>query len=255
MDYTKREPFVQEMRAGCRQVGIRSQLCSTIVAEALGSCGADYVYLDMEHSPNDLMAVLQQAQALAGTPAHTLVRLPTLDPVLIQQLLDFGIENIVVPMIETVEQAKAAVEATRYPPRGIRSMARVHRGNAYGDNADYPAQIESRLCLIAMVETRAALERAHEIAAVDGVHGVLIGPADLSADFGHFAAGLHPQVAEDIANAIPRISQAGAFAGMSTGSPDAAKEWFEKGCQFVSVAGDLQLLVEQARAFTRKVRS
>ncbi|MDE1991942.1 MAG: hypothetical protein KGI75_05540 [Rhizobiaceae bacterium] len=247
----KKQTFIAEMRAGRQQVGLRSQLCSPIAAEVLGLSGCDYVYIDMEHSPNDLMSVLQQAQAIAGTPAHVLVRLPKLDSLLIQQLLDLGIENIVVPMVETVEEAQIAVAATRYPPHGVRSVARVHRGNGYAAGSDYFDEIDRRVCLIVMIETKAALSGIEEIAAVDGVHGVLIGPADLAADLGHARAPNHPDVMNAIADAIPKIRAAGAFAGMSAGDGAAGRKWLDVGCQFVSVAGDIQMLAGQARAMVK----
>jgi 4-hydroxy-2-oxoheptanedioate aldolase len=247
----KKQSFIAEMRAGRQQIGLRSQLCSSIAAEALALSGCDYVYIDMEHSPNDLMSVLQQCQAVAATAAHALVRIPAFDSVLIQQLLDLGVENIVVPMIETAEQARAAVAATRYPPHGVRSVARVHRGNAYGGEARYADEIDSRICLVAMVETRGAIDRVGEIAAVEGVHGVLVGPADLAADFGHAGAANHPDVVAAIEAAIPKIRAAGAFAGMSSGDGKAGRGWLDKGCQFVSIGGDLQIMVNQARAMVQ----
>jgi 2-keto-3-deoxy-L-rhamnonate aldolase RhmA len=251
----KKQSFIGEMRAGRQQVGLRSQLCSPIAAEALGFSGCDYVYIDMEHSPNDLMAVLQQAQAVAGTPAHVLVRLPKLDSLLIQQLLDLGIENIVVPMVETVEEAKMAVAATRYPPNGVRSVAKVHRGNDYAAGNEYFDEIDGRICLIVMIETRAALSRIEEIASVEGVHGVLIGPADLAADLGYVRASNHEEVMNAIADAIPKIRAAGAFAGMSAGDGAGGRKWLDLGCQFVSVAGDIQMLASQARAMVEEAHA
>jgi len=244
--------FIAEMRGGRQQIGLRSQLCSPIAAEALGFSGCDYVYLDMEHSPNDLMSVLQQAQAIAGTSAHVLVRLPKLDSVLIQQLLDFGIENIVVPMVESVEDAQHAVAATRYPPHGVRSVAKIHRGNRYAGDAGYLDEIDDRLCLIVMIETQQALSRIEAIAAVEGVHGVLIGPADLAADLGHARDAGHIDVTNAIAAAIPKIRAAGAFAGMSASEGTGGRKWLDAGCQFVSVAGDLQMLASQARAMVKQ---
>lgn len=239
------------MRRGAKQVGLRSQLCSPIVAEAIGSCGFDYVYLDMEHSPNDLMSVMQQSQAVSVSCAHTLVRLPVMNAILIQQLMDCGLENIVVPMVETEEQARAAVEAMRYPPRGNRGVAKVHRGNGYSGQPNYLSSIDDRVCLIAQIETRKALENMSAIAAVDGIHALLFGPADLAADLGYIEQANHPVVMEAIASGIAAARKAGVFAGMSTGSGEAARAWFERGCQFVSVGGDLQILVDQARAFER----
>jgi 4-hydroxy-2-oxoheptanedioate aldolase len=248
----KKPSFIGEMRSGRQQLGLRSQLCSPIAAEALGFSGCDYVYLDMEHSPNDLMSVLQQAQAIAGTPAHVLVRLPKLDSLLIQQLLDFGIENLVVPMVESVEEAQAAVAATRYPPHGVRSVAKIHRGNRYAGGADYFDEIDNRICLIVMIETRKALSVIESIAAVDGVHGLLVGPADLAADLGHARTSNHADVINAISDAIPKIKGAGAFAGMSAGDGGSARKWLDAGCQFVSIAGDIQMLASQARAMVEQ---
>jgi 4-hydroxy-2-oxoheptanedioate aldolase len=239
--------FRGDMHEGKPQIGIRSQLCSPLGAEALGWCGYDYVYLDMEHAANDLQSILLQSQVLAGTPSYPVVRLPTLDTVLIQQLLDQGIENIVVPMVETVEEARAAVTATRYPPRGIRSSARGVRGDGFGSKRDYAARIDERICLIVQAESRKALDAIDAIAAVDGVHGVLIGPADLAADLGHLGDASHPDVVARISGAIGRIRAAGTFAGMSTNDGASGRKWVEKGCLFVSVGTDLKMLVEQAR--------
>lgn len=247
--------FVGEMRAGRQQLGIRSQICSTMVAEALGMSGYDYVYLDMEHSPNDLMSIMQQGQALAGTQAHAVVRLPTMDTVLIQQLLDCGIENIVVPMVETADQARAAVSAMRYPPKGSRSVAKVHRGNGYASQTDYADTIEDRLCLIVQAESGLALQNIGEIAAVEGVHGVLFGPGDLAADLGYLGRATHPEVEAAISKGIAAIHAAGTFAGMSTGDGITGRRWLEAGCNFVSIGGDLQILVEQARRFVKDARS
>jgi 2-keto-3-deoxy-L-rhamnonate aldolase RhmA len=229
------------------QIGIRTQIANTMVAEALGCCGFDYVYIDMEHSPADALSAMQQCQAVQGTPAHPVVRLPSNDPILIQKLLDLGVENFVVPMVDTVEQAKAAVAATRYPPHGNRSFARVHRGNRYGGDADYPKTAADRICVIVQAETRTALTNIAEIASVPGLDGVLFGPADLAADMGHIGDPDGPEVSGAIRAAIEKIHAAGGRAGMSTGSAAKGREWIAAGCRFVSVAGDLAMLVGQAR--------
>ena len=237
---------------GPPQIGIRSQLCSSIVAEVLGFSGFDYVYIDMEHAPNELMGVLQQCQAIAGTPATPVVRLPGNDKGLIQRLLDVGIENLVVPMVETVEAARHAVAATRYPPRGIRSAARLHRGNRYGTQGDYATAIEDRLCLTVQLETGAALSRAAAIAGVDGVHAVLFGPADLAADLGYFGRQDDPAVVAAIEGAIPEIRGAGKFVGMSVGNAEAGRFWIGKGVDFISVQGDLALLANAVQGLAKQ---
>lgn len=236
--------FKQRLRAtpGRPQIGIRSQLCSPIVAEVLGFSGFDYVYLDMEHAPNELMGVMQQCQAIAGTPAVPVVRLPGNDEGLIQRLLDCGIDSLVVPMVETAQAARHAVAATRYPPQGLRSAARVHRGNRFGLDADYAERIGERMCLTVQLETGGALSRAGEIAAVDGVDAVLFGPADLAADLGYFGRQDDPAVVAAIDAAIPKIRAAGKFVGMSVGNTQAGHRWIGQGVDFISVGGDLALL-------------
>ncbi len=239
--------FKAALKAGRPQIGIRTQIDSTMVAEALGFCGFDYVYIDMEHSPANLRSVMQQCQAVAATPAHPVVRISSNDTVLIQQLLDLGVENFVVPMVDTAEDARRAVSATRYPPHGIRSVARVHRGNRYGGDVDYVNHAADRICVVVQAETRAALENIDAIASVPGLDGVLFGPADLSADLGFIGQADHPEVTAAIGKAIGQIRAAGTFAGMSTNDATKGREWLAKGCQFVSVAGDMALLVANAR--------
>jgi 4-hydroxy-2-oxoheptanedioate aldolase len=245
--YPEKLSFKQRLKSGQRLVGVRSQLCSPIVAEALGFSGFDYVYLDMEHSPNNLMTVLLQCQSLAGTPAVPVVRLPTNDIVLIQQLLDIGVENIVVPMVESVEAAAHAASAMRYPPAGIRSVARVHRGNKYGRAAaEYDRTVDDRVCFLAQIESRNALKIIADIANGDGVDGVLFGPGDIAADFGYMGQTEHPEVLGAIDKAVHAALATGKLVGMSTADAKLGREWLDKGCQFVSVGGELQMLMKTA---------
>jgi 4-hydroxy-2-oxoheptanedioate aldolase len=239
--------FKQRARSGQKMVGIRTQLCSAIVAEALGFSGFDYVYIDMEHSPFSLRSTLEVCQALAATPAVAVVRLPSDDLILIQQLLDVGIENIVIPMVEDAEQARRIASVTRYPPMGKRSVARVHRGNRYGREAsEYERTVDDKICLAVQIESRSALHNLPEIAAVEGVDAVLFGPGDLAADFGHMGKTEHPEVVAAITAGVAATLKAGKLVGMSTADPGVAREWLGKGCSFISVAGDLQLLMRAA---------
>jgi len=236
--------FKQKLRAGIPQIGIRTQLSNPAVAEALGLCGYDYVYIDMEHSTADLATVVALSQAIAGTPAESIVRIPSNDPVLIQRLLDSGLNNIVVPMVENAEEAAIAASAMRYPPRGTRSMARVHRGNAYGTDPTYLATLDDRLCLGVQIESGNAAKNALEIAGVDGVDAVFFGPGDLAADIGHIGNADHPEVASVVLGAMKHVAQAGKFSGTSTANAELGARWLGSGCAFVSIAGDLQTLVQ-----------
>jgi 4-hydroxy-2-oxoheptanedioate aldolase len=236
--------FKPRLKSGQKLVGIRMQVPNTIIAEALGLSGFDYVYIDMEHSPFGLISTLEVCQAIVGTPAIPVVRLPSDDLVLIQQLLDAGIENLVIPMVENAHQAQRIASVTRYPPKGTRSVARLHRGNCYGRKADqYNHVIEEKICLTLQIETRTALKNLPEIAAVDGVDAVLFGPGDLAADFGHIGKTEHPEVLEAISTGVAAGLETGKLVGMSTADASFAKKWFDQGCSFVSVGSDLQLLM------------
>lgn len=238
--------FKSRLQSGAPQIGIRSQLCSALAAEAIASCGYDYVYLDMEHAPNDLMSILHQANAIAAASSHTVVRLPGNDGLLMQRLLDLGINNLVIPMVESANDAARAVAATRYPPKGNRSAAAAHRGNRFGLDATYLSDVLERICLIVQIESRAGLEHVSEIAAVDGVDGILFGPADLAADLGHLGNATHAEVVAAIGGGVERVRAAGKFPGMSTADPKLARDWFARGCCFVSIGADLQLLTRSA---------
>jgi 2-keto-3-deoxy-L-rhamnonate aldolase RhmA len=238
--------FKSRLQSGAPQIGIRSQLCSALAAEAIASCGYDYVYLDMEHAPNDLMSILHQANAIAAASSHTVVRLPGNDGLLMQRLLDLGINNLVIPMVESANDAARAVAATRYSPKGNRSAAAAHRGNRFGLDATYLSHVLERICLIVQVESRAGLKHVSEIAAVDGVDGILFGPADLAADLGHLGNATHAEVVAAIGGGVERVRAAGKFPGMSTADPKLARDWFARGCCFVSIGADLQLLTRSA---------
>lgn len=239
--------FLAALREGRPQIGMRSQLCSAIAVEIIGTAGFDYVYLDAEHAANDSMEILQQLQALAGTRAQGVVRLPSDDPALIGRLLDLGLRNVVIPMVERADDARRVVAACRYPPSGRRGVAAAFRGNRFGDYADYYARADDGICLIVQLETRTALDNLESIAAVEGVSGLMIGPADLAADLGHLGDARHPEVRRAIGEAIDRIRATGRAAGMSASGTD-AQEWLDRGCAFVSVGGDVALLARQSRA-------
>jgi 2-keto-3-deoxy-L-rhamnonate aldolase RhmA len=241
-----KKPYKVRMREKA-QIGIRSQLASPIVAELLGSTGFDFIYIDMEHAPNELLAVIQQCQALAGTPAEPVVRVPENSHSIIARMLDAGVENLVVPMVESREEAEHAAAATRFPPKGKRGFGGVHRGSRFGLDANYVASLDDRVCLTVQVESRKGLANLKEIAATDGVDCVLFGPADLAADMGYLGQQEHKDVVAAIEAGVATVVGAGKFAGMSTGSPESGRKWVEKGCRSVSIAGDMAILAREAR--------
>ena len=230
------------------QIGLWCTLASSTVAELLGGSGYDFLVLDCEHSPNDLTSILGQLQALSGTATAAVVRPPVNDPVIFKRLLDIGVRNLLVPMVQSAEEAKAAVAACRYPPRGIRGVAGSTRATNYGRTPDYFSRIADEQCLIVQVETRQAISQIEAIAAVDGVDGIFIGPSDLSADMGLLGQGGHPDVRAAVSDAIKRVRQAGRFAGVLTPIEDFAKACLADGAAFVAVGNDLSLLARQSEA-------
>jgi 4-hydroxy-2-oxoheptanedioate aldolase len=230
------------------QIGLWCTLASPTVAELLGGSGYDFLVLDCEHSPNDLTSILAQLQALAGTPTAAVVRPPVNDPVVFKRLLDIGARNLLVPMVQSADEARAAVAACRYPPKGIRGVAGSTRATRFGRISDYFARAADEQCLILQVETRQAVGQIEAIAAVDGVDGIFIGPSDLSADMGLLGQNAHPEVRAAVSDAIKRIRRAGRFAGVLTPVEDFARACLADGAAFVAVGNDLSLLARQSEA-------
>jgi 4-hydroxy-2-oxoheptanedioate aldolase len=235
--------FKHGLAAHRRQLGAFLALADAHSAELMASAGFDWLLIDCEHGPNDLRSILAQLQALAGYPVQPVLRLADHDPARIKQVLDLGVQSLLVPMVDDADQAAALVEAMHYPPRGIRGvgagMARAARWNAV---QDYYAQAGGQLCLAVQIETAAGLDNLDAIAAVDGVDGVFLGPADLAAALGHLGQPTHPAVRAAIENALPRIRAAGKAAGVYCAEPELAAHYAALGASFFLVAADAILL-------------
>ena len=247
--------FKQAIRTGHKQIGLWSHLCSPISIEILADCGYDWLLLDMEHSPNDVSEVLAQLQAMKGGTATPSVRPPWNDMVTFKRLLDIGVQNLLVPYIQTAEEAHNAVSYTRYPPHGVRGYAGAPRASNYGRVKDYAHLNANELCLLLQVETLQGLENLEAIANVDGVDGVFIGPGDLSAALGHLGNPKHPEVLKVIDNAIARIKACGKAPGILTGDEALAKHYVAQGCLFVAVGADQNVLRDSATALAQRFKS
>jgi 4-hydroxy-2-oxoheptanedioate aldolase len=230
-------------------------LCSPISIEVLADCGYDWLMLDMEHSPNDLSEILAQLQAMKGGTATPIVRPPWNDMVTFKRLLDIGVQNLLVPYIQTAEEARNAVAYTRYPPHGVRGYAGAPRASNYGRIKDYAHHNAEELCLLLQVETLQGLENLEAIANVDGVDGVFIGPGDLSAALGHLANPKHPDVLKAIDDAIARIKACGKAPGILTGDEALAQHCVAQGCLFVAVGADQNVLRDSATALAQRFKS
>ena len=240
--------FKQALKAGRPQIGLWVGLASPYVAELLATTGFDWLLLDGEHAPNDPRSVLPQLQAIAPYPCHPVVRPVQAETALIKQYLDIGAQTLLLPMIDTPEQAAAAVAATRYPPLGVRgvgsALARASRWNAM---PEYLQRASETLCVLVQAESAEALRNLSDIAAVDGVDGVFFGPADLSASMGHIGNPGAPAVKAALAHGIETVVRSGKAAGILTSDTQLAQEYLALGATFVAVGVDTTLLAGSAR--------
>ena len=247
--------FKQALKDGQQQIGLWNSIPGPLLAEALAGCGFDWVVIDTEHAPTDVPDVLGMLQAMAPYPVSAVVRPAANDPVLIKRLLDFGAQTLILPYIQSAEEAQAAVAAVRYAPRGMRGVAGLTRASRFGAVPDYTRRADAEICLILQVETALALSRIEEIAATDGVDGLFIGPADLAASMGHPGALDHPAVKAAIEDAIRRITATGKPAGILTSDAAFARACMGWGTRFTAVGMDIGLMLHAARGLAASYRS
>ena len=245
---TPQNAFKRRLLARELQIGLWCSLGSNIAAEIVGDSGFDWVLLDTEHAPNEPPDVLAQLQAFAVGTAQVVVRPAWNDAVLIKRLLDIGAQTLLVPFAQNAEEARRAVAACRYPPAGIRGITTGGRASRYGRAASYLKEADRQVCLLVQAETLGAIDRIPEIAAVDGVDGVFVGPSDLSASMGHIGNPLHPEVQRAIETAAKRINDAGKVSGILTSVEADARRYIEWGYHFVAVGTDIGLLARNADA-------
>lgn len=239
--------FKKALREGYPQIGLWQGLGSSYTAEICASAGFDWLLFDGEHSPTDIPVLLTQLQAVSGTNAHAVGRPPVGAPWLIKQYLDLGFQTLLIPMVNSAEEAAELVRACRYPPAGIRGVA-TSRASRWGRDRSYLAAADDEICLLVQVETRAAIDAVASIASVDGVDGVFIGPSDLSASLGYRGQPAHAEVAGRIDDAISAIRSAGKAPGILSADVAAARRYLELGCVFVAVGTDMGLMVRATDA-------
>lgn len=241
-------PFKAALAARQAQVGLWLSMASPYLSEVAATAGFDWLLIDGEHAPNDVRSILAQLQAVAPYRAAPVVRAVAGDVALIKQLLDIGAKTLLVPMVDTAEQARALVAATRYPPAGIRGVgSAVVRVSQWSGRADYLDIADEEVCLLVQAETVTALANLEAICAVDGVDGVFIGPADLAASMGHRGNPGHPEVQAAIENAMRTIIASGKAAGTLTSDAALARRYLELGCTFVATGVDVLLFAKAAR--------
>ena len=253
--------FKRALQAGQAQIGLWSTLPSPYVSELIAGSGFDWVLLDTEHTPTDVPQMLQQLQAVAAARpreglgcSHAVVRPAWNDKVLIKRYLDIGAQTLLLPFVQNADEARAAVEAVRYAPTGIRGMGGSMRASNFGRDADYVAKAADEICLLVQVETGEALANLEAIANVDGIDGVFIGPADLSASLGYPGNAGHPEMEATIDNALATIRACGKAPGILAVNPERAQSCLEKGALFVAVGMDMMLLRTGADALAQRFK-
>ncbi len=248
-------PFKRALKAGERQIGLWCSLSSSYSAELLAGSGFDWLLLDTEHSPNELDMVIAQLQAIAPYPTHPIVRVPWNDMVMIKRFLDIGAQSLLIPYVQTEEEAKNAIAYTRYPPEGVRGIAGTVRANRFARVKDYHKRAHEEICVLVQIETQAGIDNLDRIAAVDGIDGVFIGPADLHASLGYRGETANPKVKPVIDAAIRRIRVAGNAPGILTGVEADAHRWLDLGCQFVAVGLDAAILARGSEQLAGKFKN
>jgi 2-dehydro-3-deoxyglucarate aldolase len=240
----------EDLRAGKRLIGCWCSLANPITTEVLGVAGFDWVLLDGEHSPNDVISFIPQLMALKDSPSAPVVRPSQNDAVEIKRLLDAGFYNFLVPFVESADDARRAVSATRYPPAGIRGVSVSQRSNRYGTVPDYFTGINDQICVMVQIESRAGLAAAADIAAVDGVDCLFVGPSDLAAGLGHLGNASHPEVQAAMQTIFEAARAHGKPIGILAPVEADARRYIELGATFVAVGSDLGVF----RAATQALR-
>lgn len=247
--------FKRALAQGRQQIGLWCTLPDAYAAEALAGSGFDWLLLDTEHSPGDVRTVLSQLQALAAYEVAAVARPASNDTVLIKRLLDVGVQSLLIPYVQSAEEARRAVAAMHYPPQGVRGVSSLTRATRFGRVREYATEADRELCLLVQVETAEALAELEPIASVPGVDGVFIGPADLAASLGHVGEPGHPVVVAAVEEAIRRLRALGKPAGILTLDAAFARRCIDLGTTFTAVGVDVALLAREADHLARQFRT
>ncbi|MFN3866503.1 MAG: HpcH/HpaI aldolase family protein [Demequina sp.] len=248
-------PTMRSRLASADRALVGMWICSgsPLVAEICAGSGLDWLLIDMEHGPNGLESTLAQLQVVAAYEPTPLVRVPANDPVVLKQVLDLGAQNVLVPMVNSAEEARAAVEAVRYPPRGRRGVGSALARSARWNRVDgYLAHADEHVSLFVQVETADAVDAAAQIAAVDGVDGIFVGPSDLAASMGLIGQQTHRDVTDSVLRAFSAVRGAGKPVGVNAFDPEVAQRYIDEGASFVLVGADVALLARGSEALAAR---
>lgn len=246
--------FKHALKTGSTQIGFWLTLADPYTTEICAGAGFDWLLIDCEHAPQSAPLVLTQLQAIATrSGVHPMVRVASKNTDSVAVLLDLGARNLLVPMINTAAEAEAVVQACRYPPDGHRGVG-GGRAAGWGRDPEYVRRAHDDVCVVTQIETGVALENIEQIAAVDGIDGLFVGPADLAASLGHLGNPDHPDVRAAVLDAMRRIRSAGKAAGILTLSEEFVHQSLKAGASFVAVGIDSHLLAKQTSALAARFR-
>ena len=235
--------------------GIWNGIVDSYAGEICAGSGFDWMVIDGEHAPFDLRTILHQLQAVSKYDISVFVRPPVGDPSLIKQLLDAGVQSLIIPMVETADQAKELVAAMRYPPHGIRGIGTGLARAAQWNRVDnYYAESNEQMCLIVQVESVLGIENLDQILNVEGVDGVFIGPSDLAGSMGHNGDFTKPEVKETIKKSLDKIRKTGKTAGILALSEELVKEYENQGANMIGVGVDTLVLADTLALLAKKIR-
>lgn len=228
------------------QMGCWLGLADPYSAEIAAGAGFDWLMIDGEHAPNDLRSIMAQLQVIQGSPSPAIVRPVVGETWMIKQLLDAGAQTLLIPMVESADQASELVRAVTYPPHGVRGVgSALARASDFAAIPDYLTTARDEICLLVQVENRKGLAALDDILAVEGIDGVFIGPSDLAADLGHI--GQLAAVENTVLDALRRIAASGKAAGVMALQPDFQKSCLAAGVHFMATAIDVTLFASTLR--------
>lgn len=252
IDYTNH--FKRKLKTQ-QQIGLWVGLADAYGAEIAANAGYDWLLIDGEHAPSDLRTTLSQLQSIAAYPSQAVVRPPIGSVQLIKQLLDIGAQTLLIPMVESVEQAELMVKAVRYPPEGVRGVgAALARATRWNSIPDYYATAHENICLLIQIESVEGLANLDDILKVEGIDGIFIGAVDLSATMGYEGNPNHPEVQKAVIDAIQRIRASGKAAGILSTQHEATEQYLALGTEFVAVGVDTSVLMQSLRTLLQRYK-
>lgn len=245
----------QALAAGETQYGLFLGLPDTTCAEICAGAGFDWLVVDTEHGPFDLPAVLRHLQTIAAYEVSAIVRPVSDDRNVLKQLLDTGVQSLVVPMVESAEQAVELVRSVRYPPAGVRGLGTaLARAARWTRIPGYLHKANEQICLLAQVETGRAVRALPGILEVEGIDGIFVGPSDLSASMGHIGNPRHPDVVKVIREVLRATRSAGKAAGVLALDPAHIQDYRDHGANMIGIGTDTLLLANSTQQLAESVR-